>query len=308
MPRFFLPFLVLPLMVSAGPLSVTESEDAITITNGDKPVLTYHKALVPPPKGVDSAYHRSGFIHPIHTPKGAIVTGIHPHDHYHHVGLWHAWVNTKHGKDKVDFWNLKKKDGTVRFKRTLKLIDADAHVGFVVRQEHARLKPVDQVVLAEVFTMVVRVIEGAYVLDYSTDQTNVSEKSLEFPAYRYGGGIAYRAPDNWIRPESDYLTSEGKTHADGHTTRGRWCAMYGPAGDAEFATLSILCHPENHDAPQRMRIWDKNPKTFFNYVPIQEHPWGIAPGQRSVMRYRIVVQDGKPNVDDLNTRWAEWTK
>jgi hypothetical protein len=308
MHRYFVLSLTLSLGLWAGPLKVTETDDAISIANGDKPLLTYHKALVPPPKGVDPAYHRSGFIHPIHTPSGAVVTGIHPKDHYHHVGLWHAWVNTKHAGDKVDFWNLKKKEATVRFKRTVKLIDSGDHVGFVVEQEHARLKPQGQVVLAELFTVAARLIDGAYVLDYTTEQMNVSKAKLEFPAYRYGGGIAYRAPHNWSRPESDYLTSAGKTRKDGHTTRGNWCAMYGATGDAEFATLSILCHPENHDAPQRMRIWDDNPKTFFNYVPIQEHAWGIEPGQKSVMRYRIVVQDGKPQAGDLNARWAVWTK
>ena len=304
--RAFLLFALTCAPLWAGPLAVIETKDAITITSGDAPVLTYHKALIPPPKGVNPAYTRSGFVHPVHTPGGAVVTGIHPDDHYHHVGLWHAWVNTKHKGNKIDFWNLKKKEATVRFKKAAKLIEAEDHVGFVVEQEHVRLQPEEEVVLAELFTLVVRIIDSAYVLDYTTDQTNVSEASLDFPAYRYGGGIAYRAPHNWIRPESDYLTSAGKTHKDGHTTRGKWCAMYGPVGDAKFATLTILCHPENHDAPQRMRIWDKNPKTFFNYVPIQEKARTIKPGEQSVMRYRIVVQDGKPKADDLNARWAAW--
>ena len=95
-------------------LTVEEKEEAILIADGELHVLTYHKADVPPPKGVDPIYNRSGFIHPVCAPNGEPLTGIHPADHYHHIGLWHAWVKTKHGKDTPDFWNLGRKNARVR--------------------------------------------------------------------------------------------------------------------------------------------------------------------------------------------------
>ena len=73
-------------------LTVSETDAAITVTDGDNVVLAYHKAEVPPPEGADPAYHRSGFINPIRTPAGGVVTGLHPADHIHHLGIWHAWV------------------------------------------------------------------------------------------------------------------------------------------------------------------------------------------------------------------------
>ena len=77
-------------------ISLKQTEKAITLVRGETPILTYHVAEVPPPKGVDPIYNRNGFIYPLHAPSGGIVTGIHPADHYHHIGLWHAWVNTKY--------------------------------------------------------------------------------------------------------------------------------------------------------------------------------------------------------------------
>ena len=82
---------------------ITETDAAVTVTKDDKTVLVYHKAEAPPPDGADPIFRRSGFIHPLCTPSGKAVTGIHPDDHVHHVGLWGAWVNTIHGDKKPDF-------------------------------------------------------------------------------------------------------------------------------------------------------------------------------------------------------------
>ncbi|MGB0420172.1 MAG: DUF6807 family protein, partial [Limisphaerales bacterium] len=71
------------------------------------------------------------------------------------------------------------------------------------------------------------------------------------------------------------------------------------------ATLAILCHPENRDAPQRMRVWPDG-KVFFNYVPIQEKGWEIKPGAPSTMRYRVVIADGKPKAENLNQLWKNY--
>ena len=88
----FLSFILSFPLGAAGSLQVTETEKAISIRRGDLMVLTYHKAEVPPPEKADPIYKRSGFIHPLCAPNGEPVTGIHPADHYHHLGLWHAWV------------------------------------------------------------------------------------------------------------------------------------------------------------------------------------------------------------------------
>ena len=136
---------VLPVLIlgaaslPAAELKVVETDEAITITRDEIPVLTYHKAEVPPPEGVDPIFKRSGFIHPVCAPNGEPVTGIHPKDHYHHLGIWHAWVKTKHGKDTPDFLNLEGKTGRVRYVQTMAPFnDARDHsfACLMVRREH----------------------------------------------------------------------------------------------------------------------------------------------------------------------------
>lgn len=296
--------------------SAKESDAAIVLSYGDLEFLTYHKAEVAPPEGVDPIYKRSGFIHPVKTPEGDTLTGIHPEDHYHHLGLWHAWVKCEIDGKAIDFWNLKGGTGRVRYTKTSNTVSEADHAGFTVEQEHvAHLDGKDAeptVILRESFTVTARMKDGAFEIDYATKQTNVSEHTLELPQYRYGGPIAYRAPHNWGTSNSDYLGSEGTTRENGHETRSKWSAFWGPGDKTEKpAHLTILGHSQNHDFPQRMRVWPASDSNggaiFFNYVPIQETGWAIKPGESSAMSYRVVTQSGKPDKADLDKRWDRFS-
>lgn len=289
-------------------ISLKQTEKAITLVRGETPILTYHIAEVPPPKGVDQIYNRSGFIYPLYAPSGGIVTGIHPADHYHHIGLWHAWVNTKYeGKKGPDFWNLGRRTGRIRHAKVKETRDA----GFTVIQEHlGYLDGIDAeptVILRETLSVNAAFIDGANVIDYDLTQKNITKKPLIFPTYRYGGGLAYRAPLSWNKKNSDYLTSGGLDRTNSHATRARWVAMHGPAekGKGKDATVAVLCHPKNHDAPQRIRTWD-NGKMFFNYVPVQETGWSIQPGKSITLRYCIVILDGSADTKTIEARWKAY--
>ncbi len=308
-------FLIGPLF-AAGELQVTETEKAITITRGEVPVLTYHKAEVPPPEKADPIYKRSGFIHPLCAPNGEPVTGIHPADHYHHLGLWHAWVKTKHGKDTPDFWNLRGRTGRVRYAKTIELhkgSERDPSVGFVVEQEQVAYKGSDRketVVLKEQFGIRAEFVNGENRVGYRIKQTNVSSEILVLPAYRYGGGLAYRAPHHWDKTNSDYLTSEGLDRTNSHATRARWVAMWGATSKGPV-TLTVMMHPGNRDFPQRLRTWppsSHNGAIFFNVVPAQEKAWEIKPGEQIVESYLLTVSNGKPDKERIEKGWKVWAK
>jgi hypothetical protein len=307
LPSILLTFGLLPAEAKES-ISLKQTEKTISLMRGDKPILTYHIAEVPPPNGVDPIYNRSGFIYPMHAPSGGIVTGIHPADHYHHIGLWHAWVNTKYDDKKgPDFWNLGRRTGRIRHAKVKETRDA----GFTVVQEHLGyldgIQAEPTVILNETLLVDAAFVGGANVIDYAMIQKNVTKKPLVFPAYRYGGGLAYRAPHSWNKKNSDYLTSEGLDRTNSHATRAHWVAMHGPAenGKGMGATVAILCHPKNHDAPQRIRTWD-NGKVFFNYVPVQETGWSIQPGKSITLRYRIVILDGSADAKAIEARWKAY--
>lgn len=299
----FSAFLLSCILVSAQKVRVVESEKDIVIFRGNADILTYHKIEVAPPEGAQKIYRRSGFIHPLKSPKGGIVTGIHPNDHLHHLGLWHAWVKSKHGKDQPDFWNLGKGSGKVRF---LKLLKRNA-TGFTVEQEQVAFKggEMEEIVILreELSISVIATNEGNFI-DYHLTQKNVSNKNLELPAYRYGGPLAYRGPHSWNSKNSNYLTSAGKMREDSHATRADWCAIFGPT-DKGDATITMMGHPKNFDAPQRLRTWPDG-KVFLCWTPIQEKGLVIQPDELVRWRYRIVISDGKPNKKTINRWWSEY--
>lgn len=300
--RFIIPILICSL-VGAEELKVVESGQSIVISRGATDILTYHKSEVEPPKGAQEDYRRSGFIHPLKSPKGGVVTGIHPDDHLHHLGLWHAWVKTKHGKEEPDFWNLGKKTGRVRFSKLLK----KTVNGFTAEQEQVAYKGEKKkeiVVLKESLEIEVTSTKEGNFIDYDLTQKNVSDEALELPAYRYGGPLAYRGPHSWNKKNSDYLSSAGKKRADSHTTRADWCAVFGPTEKGE-ATLTMMGHPSNFDAPQRLRTWPDG-KVFLCWTPIQQKPLVIQPDKKVTWKYRIVISDGKPDQEKIKRWWADY--
>lgn len=52
-----------------GNLTLTETDDTIRITQRGKPVLEYIKIARPVPEGIEKHFSRSGYIHPVYTPR-----------------------------------------------------------------------------------------------------------------------------------------------------------------------------------------------------------------------------------------------
>ena len=68
-------------------LTLKTTESALVIMKNGTDLWQYNQGVAYPPEGVDEAYARSGFVHPMRTPEGNSLTRIQPPDHYHHYGL-----------------------------------------------------------------------------------------------------------------------------------------------------------------------------------------------------------------------------
>src|SRR6185436_7749673 len=115
-------------------------DSVLTISSGSKKLLTYQYKTIYPPNGIDTNYKRSGFIHPLYTPHGQVLTRIQPPDHYHHYGIWNAWTHTVFEGDTVDFWNIKGHQGTVRFAKFTSQISNSKYAEYTALQEHVVFK------------------------------------------------------------------------------------------------------------------------------------------------------------------------
>ncbi|MBN1806921.1 MAG: PmoA family protein [Sedimentisphaerales bacterium] len=303
-----------------GGVKATRDDKVLQIVKDGTKVLSYNHAIVPPPplevmgekyKDTRGLYYRSGFIHPLWSPKGSELTHIHPDDHYHHVGIWMPWTKTKFEGKETDFWNLGSGQGTVRFKRFLSTTSGPVYGGFQAEQEHVALKTDEgeKIVLKEIWDVRVYNVggsdDGYWLCDFVSKQRCVADSGLLLEQYRYGG-FGYRGAKEWSGENAAYLTSEGRTRKDGHATRARWCDTAGVC-DGQWKGVTHFSHPDNFRHPESMRIWPGfEEEVFFNWSPVQLGDFELKPGKDHVFRYRMFVHEGKMDVENTERLWNDY--
>ena len=299
----------------------TASADAevIVLSYKGKNILRYYRALHGVPEGVDALFRRSGFIHPLWSPSGEVLTCIQPADHYHHYGIWNPWTRTIVEGREVDFWNLGEGQGTVRFTGVLSTISGPVYGGFKVKQEHIVFEGQgkEKTAINEVWDIRGSVcnIENreVWVVDFTSVLHNALDSAIELEAYRYGGGIGFRATEKWTRDNCSVMTSEGKSRAEADGTRARWCDVNGAAGGGERSGIVFLSHPANREHPEPMRVWppdaaDGKGYMFFEFCPIRLTSWKLEPEKEYVLRYRMIIYDGKMKPETAELLWKNYTQ
>src|SRR5688500_1229936 len=93
--RLILCFQFVVLAAPGQKVEMVKNNGSVTFRADNKNLLSYQYQTVYPPAGQDTNYKRSGFIHPVCTPDGQMLTRIQPPDHYHHYGIWNPWTHTK---------------------------------------------------------------------------------------------------------------------------------------------------------------------------------------------------------------------
>jgi len=291
------------------------SDRVMTVVKQGKPVLDYNHAVVYPPEGVDLKYKRSGFNHPLCSPGGEVLTRIQAPDHYHHYGIWNPWTETTIDGKKVDFWNLMKGQGTVRFAGFLDAEAGPVYGGFKVHQEHVWFHAKDQekIAINEVWEVKVWNLPGISVVDLTTTLNTPLANGIMLDAYRYGGGIGYRATEKWHQKNSTVFTSEGKTRADADGTNARWCLVEGESSVAAGRSgILFMSHPSNRKHPEPMRVWplEQNGRgdLYFEFCPIRHASWKLEPLKNHTLKYRMVVFDGKITPEEAEGWWKGFAK
>lgn len=290
-------------------LHIIDSDSFITLYKGDRPVLRYVKALVNAPGRSDSLYLRNGFIHPLWAPDGTVLTRIHPADHLHHLGLWHPWTKVTFREGELDFWNLGKGQGTVRFLDLKKLNSGPLFAEFQARQsqlaraEEGNLQPViNEVVTVRLWNPP---YPGTFLIDYTIRFSCATEDTVILDQYRYGG-FGLRATDLWSGAARSYFSSEGNDIKTADGSRARWCLVSGPS-DGGRSNILLMSHPANHAHPEPLRIWgDWTDDTFFNFCPVKREPWTLVPGQNYGLRYRIVIRSAAIPAAQAEQFWRDF--
>ena len=127
-------------VAASSKMKIIDDSGFLTISNNNKNLLRYNYKTIYPPQGIDSVYRRSGFIHPLWSPRGQELTRINAPDHYHHWGMWNPWTQVLFENDTVDFWNLAKKEATVRFANFISKTSGPVYAEYQALHEHVVFK------------------------------------------------------------------------------------------------------------------------------------------------------------------------
>ncbi len=277
-----------------------ETDDVILLKRGSKTILQYNKKPTEESSKHEPYYTRSGYIHPLYSPSGKLITGDYAADHKHQHGLFFAWTKTNIEGRPLEFWNQKLKLGTISYSSTEKIIEKEGACGFEVKHLFMETPGSGeaQPVLEETWS-VVAVDRGEEFFEFVIEsvQTCVSESPITVEKYHYGG-MAIRGNTQWLanakdeKPPGFLETSENHDRIEGNHTRPNYVMMHGPV-DGDHAGVLVEQDKENFRYPQWVRLHPTKP--YFVFAPMVEEPFQIKPGSPYKSRYRYVVFDGEPN-------------
>lgn len=282
-------------------------DNTIQIQSGENSVIRYFHGENNPPDGLDERYKRGGYIHPVYSPNGVVLTNhLNADLHPHHSGIWSAWTNTEFEGRTPDFWNVHQNTGRVDQIGGLRNTwQGPVFGGFQGPHQFIDLSATGEPEIALNEKWDVKVYqsdEEFHFFDLTVTQTVNTNKPLILPEYRYGG-VGFRGHREWDDPENvAFLTAEGLGR-DGHATRTRWTHIGGQV-EGELAGIAIMGHPSNFRHPQPVRIHPDEP--FFNFAPQQLGEMRIIPGAPYEVRYRYVTYDGEPDPEKLNRLWNDF--
>jgi hypothetical protein len=298
-------------------VSLRETSTGVEFLLDGKQVLRYQTAKAAVPPGVKEAYSKSGFIHPIQSPSGQILSRIQPEDHYHHYGIWGPWARATIGGKEVDFWNLGDEKGRVDFSRILSKKQAGGVAELTVRQNHIDLKASkeNQIAMEEDLRIKVKPADkGRYLVEYTSTLRTQLPGGILLDDYRYGGGIGFRATEVWGDANSSILTSEGKNRASADGSSARWILVTGQSDHASGKSgILFMSHTNNQSHPEPLRVWplgqyEGKGNVFIEFCPIRYNSWEIQPGQRYILSYRLLVFDGELSVQEAENYWKSFVK
>jgi len=269
-----------------------EVEDGYLMSVSGKPVLRYITSLLECPVEGYEACRRSGFIHPVYSPDGTVVTDDFPPDHPHQHGMMYSWTHTKFHGRVIDFWNSMKEHGIVEHVEVLEVNQGPVCAELVVRLSHQELTPEGEQrpALDEVCRLRVYHSADPFIIDLHSTQTAATDEPLKILEYHYGG-MSYRGARQWAGGKAEFLTNEGKNRKSGNHSRPLWTALTG-AIDGNHYTLCSMEHATNFRYPQPVRLHPSMP--YFCWSPQVLGEFEIAPGKEYNSVYRTVVLDGEP--------------
>ncbi len=296
----------------AGTVEAVREGGRVVFREGEREVGVYRGVAGGVPEGVDLRHSRGGYLHPLRTPAGHVVTGDFPADHRHHHGVWFAWTKAEWKGRETDFWNLGKGLGGVE-SVDIKRVWADGGSGCArVGHRYADYSGgVWDAVLDEEWE--VRMTSGRSggrvfnQVDVTVGQRVVSGGVLGLPKYHYGG-FAFRGVDGWLGAGGMEVCGRGgvRSREGLESSETGWVMVSGAVGSgaSDRASVVAMGHPSNVGFPEPVRMHPTVP--YFCFAPQRREGLVLDSSRPHLVSYRLMVVDGVPSEAEVEGWVREW--
>ncbi len=280
----------------AAPVTVEKQDKGLLVKLQGRNVLFYNTMLIPPPDTLPALYARSGFIHPLYSPSGKVLTDDFPAGHAHQHGIMMAWVSTTLRGLDADFWNQHQKTGNIKHMRVEAISTGPVAAILKLRLQHYTDQHGE--VLSELWTVIVYPFSAYFLFDIASVQQNTTADTLLLNKYHYGGA-AFRGSRQWNDADSLNYKSKWMIETDSGfnltTANNRRAAYVSASGriDGAISGVSIFGFPGNYNYPQPLRVHPVMP--YWCFAPAATGPLTINPGKLYTARYRYCTADGPPD-------------
>ncbi|UAJ81667.1 PmoA family protein [Leifsonia sp. ZF2019] len=252
------------------------------------------------------------FLHPIRTVSGAPLSIARPWDHRWHKGLQMTWSHVS-GQN---FWGgptftldegyvWKENLGRIRHDR-FERVDTDG-ASAVIEEGLSWITSDDRHWFAEARTQRIHRLDetrGSWVLDFSTELRNVSDRELRLGSPTTHGrpdagyaGLFWRGPRSWT--DGAILGGDG---AEGEAVMGTvsdWAAVIGQHDEIDGGG-TVLMFAGTSSAPVPIRWFSRiSPFACLAPSPAFDTEIGLAPGSRLRLAHRVVFIDRRCSRDEL---------
>jgi hypothetical protein len=186
----------------AAPADAVRVEDngkQLEVKVAGKPVLHYQHAVAMPPNPNEPYYARSGYLHPVYSPAGQVVTDDFNQEHPHQHGIMFAWKETTFEGRWTNTWDQKDGGGKLEHVKTDEFGNGPVFGFLATRLRHYDLTaPVGpKALLNERWRVRIFNVTDYFLFDIESVQTCASKSPVVVNKCFYGG-MAIRGHSSWL--------------------------------------------------------------------------------------------------------------
>jgi hypothetical protein len=247
-------------------------------------------------------------VHPITTPAGAVLSVEAPADHPWHHALWFT-IKFVNGEN---FWEEYGEFGTLRTREVTTTADGiEATIDWVAPDGNT-------IRLREVRTLRATPLDAdSYAIDWHERLTVPVDTVLDrtpFTTWGGYGGLTLRGAPTWTDTVIRLTDGTDRERALGEPSP--WLAIDGIAHEGVTEPVPsgfvFFDHPDNPRAPTpwyastRADTYGEGWANFVNAAFLWDEPLTLAADETLALSYRVIVHDGRWDLERIRDEYARW--